>query len=222
MSNIAMMMGLGSNDLNRPAPPASPSFTYIGASFSLTNMDIQVPSGAQVGDIAIAHSSTATGPSPVVYSGFTAIASVNSTFEEMFQYKVLTSSDLTTTFTRTADSYDAAIMLVFRSGIPVTNVHVSSVNNSNQTSGTPSQQTLTTSSYDAPNLLLALYSAYTSSSPVISGTNWDGFETEAGENVNKIRMYYEIQNDANTDRSVTAGGDYGSYNIMMSCVINVS
>jgi|13_taG_2_1085334.scaffolds.fasta_scaffold01151_5 hypothetical protein len=222
MSNIAMTMGLGSNDLNRPAPPATPGFTYVGASTATVNMNIQVPSGAQAGDLAIAHSSTATGPSPTVYSGFTQIASVNSTFEEMFQYKVLTSSDLTTTFTRTADNYDAAIMLVFRSGIPVTNVHVSSVNNSNQTSGTPGQQTLTTSSYDAPNLLLALYSSYSSAFPVISGTFWDGSEADAGENANKIRMYYEIQNDANTNRTVAAGGDYGSYNIMMSCVINVS
>ena len=46
MSNIAMTMGLGSNDLNRPIPPAVPEFTYVGASFSITNMDIQVPSGA--------------------------------------------------------------------------------------------------------------------------------------------------------------------------------
>ena len=54
MSNIAMTMGLGSNDLNRPIPPAVPEFTYVGASFSITNMDIQVPSGAQAGDLAIA------------------------------------------------------------------------------------------------------------------------------------------------------------------------
>ena len=214
-----MTMGLGSNDLNRPAVP---EFTYVGASFASVNMNIQVPSGAQAGDLAIAHSSTATGPPPAVYSGFTQIASVNSTFEDMFQYKVLTEADLTTTFTRTPDSYDAAIMLVFRSGIPITTVNVSSVNNSGQTSGTPSEQTLTTSSYDAPNLLLALYSAYTSGTPSIGGFNWDGAELESGENVNKIRMYYEIQNDANTNRSVLASGDYGSYNIMMSCVINVS
>ena len=222
MSNIAMIMGLGSNDLNRPVIPSAAEFTYVGASFASSNTNIQVPSGAQVGDIAIAHSSTALGPSPVVYSGFTAIASVNSTFEEMFQYKVLTAADLTTTFTRTASNYDAAIMLVFRSGLSVPTVHVSSVNNSNQTSGTPGQQTLTTSSYDAPNLLIGLYSSYSSGFPVISGTHWDGFESETGENANKIRMYYEIQNDANTDRYVSAGGDYGNYNIMMSCVINVS
>lgn len=214
-----MTMGLGSNGLNRDA---SPSFTYVGFSADIINMDIQVPSGAQAGDLAIAYSSTATGPAPAVYSGFTQIASVNSTFEDMFQYKVLTSADLTTTFTRTQDAYDVAIMLVFRSGIPITTVNVSSVNNSGQTSGTPSQQTLNTTSYDAPNLLLASYSSYSSAYPGIQGSNWDGSDYVSGENNNKIRVYYEIQNDANTDRLVTASGDYGSYNIMMSCVINVS
>jgi len=217
-----MTMGLGSNDLNRPAPPATPGFTYVGASFSLVDMQIQVPSGAQAGDLAIAYSITAVGGAPVVYSGFTEIRRVNSTFDAMFQYKVLTSADLTTTFTRTPNNYDAALMLVFRSGVPVTTVNVSSINNSGQTSALPSQQTLNTTSYDAPNLLLALYSSYSTAYPVISGSNWDGSELEIGENATKVRMYYEIQNDANTDRLVTASADYGNYNIMMSCVINVS
>jgi hypothetical protein len=222
MSNIAMTMGLGSNDLNRPPPPGVREFTYVGSSFPSVNMDIQVPSGAQAGDLAIAYSSTATGPAPAVYSGFTQIASVNSTFEDMFQYKVLTEADLTTTFTRTQNAYDAAVMLVFRYGVPFTTVNLSSINNGGQTSGFPSQQTLNTTSYDAPNLLLAVYSAYTSSTPSINGSFWTSWVLSSGENVNKIRVYYEIQNDANTDRTVAAGGDYGSYNIMMSCVVNVS
>jgi len=200
---------------------APQSFTFVGVSYATTNLNIQVPSGTQEGDIAIAYSSTATGPAPTVYSGFTQIASVNSTFEDMFQYKLLSASDLTTTFTRSADSYDAAIMFTFRPTNPVTTIQVSSINNSNQTSGTPSTQTLTTSTYDPPNILIATYSSYTAE-PSINGTFWDGNYLETGENNNRIKMYYEIQNDVNTNRSVQASGDYGSYNIMMSCVINAS
>lgn len=200
---------------------ASQSFTFVGASFATTNFNIQVPSGTQEGDIAIAYSSTATGPAPTVYSGFTQIAAVNSTFEDMFQYKLLSASDLTTTFTRTSDNYDAALMLTFRPTNPVTAIQVSSTNNGFQTTGIPATQTLTTSTYDPPNILIATYSSYTAV-PSINGSFWDGNYTETGENNNRIRMYYEIQNDVNTDRSVQATGDYGSYNIMMSCVINTS
>lgn len=197
------------------------SFTFVGVSYATTNFNIQVPSGTQEGDIAIAYSSTATGPAPTVYSGFTQIALVNSTFEDMFQYKLLSASDLTTTFTRTGDSYDAAIMLTFRPTNPVTSINVTSLNNSGQTSATPATQTLTATTYDPPNILIATYSSY-NTEPSINGTFWSGNYLESGENNNRIKMYYEIQNDANTSRSVVASGDYGSYNIMMSCVINVS
>jgi len=197
------------------------SFTFVGVSYATTNFNIQVPSGTQEGDIAIAYSSTATGPAPTVYSGFTEIASVNSTFEDMFQYKLLSASDLTTTFTRTSDSYDAAIMLTFRPTNPVTAIQVSSTNNSGQTSAIPSTQTLTATIYDPPNILIATYSSY-NTEPSINGAFWNGNYLETGENNNRIKMYYEIQNDANTSRFVEASGDYGSYNIMMSCVINVS
>tara|TARA_R110001606_G_scaffold10095_7_gene43249 strand:+ start:1787 stop:2440 length:654 start_codon:yes stop_codon:yes gene_type:complete len=197
------------------------SFTFVGVSFPISNFDIQVPSGTQAGDIAIAYSSTATGPAPAVYSGFTQIAQLNSVFEEMFQYKLLTSGDLTTTFTRQGDTYDAAIMMTFRPALPVTTVNASSVNNSGQTANTPSTQALSTYTYDAPNILVATYSSYRAE-PSIQGTFWDGNYLEAGENQNSFKIYYEIQNEANVNRSVVAGGDYGSYNIMMSCVINAS
>jgi hypothetical protein len=200
---------------------AAQSFTFVGVSYAISNLNIQVPSGTQEGDIAIAYSSTATGPAPTVYSGFTEIKSYNGTFEDMLQYKLLSASDLTTTFTRTADSYDAAIMFTFRPTNPITSINVTSINTSGQTSGTPSTQTLTTSTYDPPNILIATYSSYTAE-PSIDGTFWNGNFLETGENNNRVKMYYEIQNDANTDRSVVASGDYGSYNIMMSCVINAS
>lgn len=218
MSMTARRMQMAASNTGAAEPL---SFAFHNISFPISNMDIQVPSGAQVGDLAVAYSSTATGPAPTVYSGFTQISSVNSTFEDMFQYKILTAGDLTTTFTRTADSYDAAIMITFRPSRPIVNISVSSINNSGQTGRTPATQTLTASSLTPPNILVATYSSYTAA-PSINGSFWNSDHLETGENNNRIRMYYELQNNVSTDRSVVASGDYGSYNIMMSCVINTS
>lgn len=201
------------------APISASSISFVGTSFASSNMDISVPSGAQANDIAIAYSSTATGPSPSVYSGFTQITSLNSTFEDMFQYKKLTSSDLSTTFTRTADNYDAAIMMVFRLDGPFTAVNATSIQTLSQETGTPPSFTVNPlTSTGSPNIIIGVYAAYTSV-PSISGTFWDGNATETGENNNRIRMYYEIQNDNFTSRTVTAGGDFGSYNRMTGCAI---
>ena len=198
-------------------------FTFVGVSFPSSNMDIQVPSGSQAGDIAIAYSSTATGPAPTVYSGFTQIASVDNTFEDMFQYKILTSQDLTTTFTRQPDNYDSAIMVTFRPANPVTSLTVTSANPSYivQTSLTPYSQYFSTSQGNGPSILIGTYSSY-QTEPYITGSFWDGNYLNQGENNNYIKMYYRIFSDSSNAGYVQAGGDYGSYNIMMSCVINES
>lgn len=200
--------------------PAPQSLTFVGVSFSSTNLNIQVPSGTQAGDIAIAYSS-AVGSTPSVYSGFTEITSVNSTFDDMFQYKKLTSADLTTTFTRSATSYDAAIMMTFRPDLPVNSLAVTSVNNSGQTTGTPSTQILSTSAGNGPSILIGTYSSY-GSEPSINGSFWDGNYLKTGENNNQIKMYYQTKSDGNSTSAVQASGDYGNYNVMMSCVINAS
>jgi len=162
------------------------------------------------------------GPAPVVYSGFSVITSLNSTFEDMFQYKKLTSSDLSTTFTRTGTSYDAALMMVFRLSDTFTSVNATSIQTLSQTASTPTAFTVNPlTSTGSPNIIIGVYAAYTSV-PSISGTFWDGNATDTGENNNRIRMYYEIQNDNFTSRTVTAGGDYGSYNRMTGCAIYIT
>ena len=216
MSMLARKIQMSATGASTPQ-----DFTFVGVSFPSSNMNIQVPSGSQAGDIAIAYSSTATGPAPTVYSGFTQIASVDSTFEDMFQYKILTSQDLTTTFTRQADTYDAAIMVTFRPLNPVTSVTVTSVNNSGQVNNTPTNQYFSTSLGNGPSILIGTYSSW-QYAPSINGSFWDGNYLNQGETNNYIKMYYKIFSDSSNAGYVQANGDYGSYNIMMSCVINAS
>lgn len=216
MSKLARTIQMSAGAVTAPQ-----DFTFVGVSFPSSNTNIQVPSGTQAGDIAIAYSSAAVGPAPAVYSGFTEISSVDDTFEDMFQYKILTSGDLTTTFTRFATSYDAAIMMTFRPVNSVTSLTVTSVNNSGQTGATPNTQTLGTTAGNGPSILIATYASY-GSQPFIAGSWWDGNYLHTGENDNRIKMYYHIKSDSNSTSYVQAAGDYGAYNIMMSCVINAS
>lgn len=218
MSKLARTIQMSASASAVTAPQ---EFTRVGVSFPVSNMNIQVPSGSQAGDIAIAYSSTATGPAPTVYAGFTEIASVNSIFEDMFQYKILTSGDLTTTFSRYPDSYDAAIMVTFRPLNPVTSVNVSWVRNSGETSGTPNNLFYSTSQGNGQSILIATYSSYGSEPSINGGSFWDQNYLEVGEGNNMIKMYYKIFSDSSNAGYVTAG-DYGGYNIMMSCVINAS
>jgi len=212
MSNLAMMMGLTAVKVD------SLEFTFVGVSYPASNLNILVPTGTQAGDIAVALSSTAvTSFVPAVYSGFTQITTLNSTFEDMFQYKLLTEADLTTTFMRSSGNYDSAIMLTFRPSRPVTNVIISNVNDGGMTAATPSTQTLSPSS--SPSILIANYAGYNTAT-AINGGFWGGDYLFTGENNARIRTYYEIQNDQAIPRDVVPSGDYGSYNRLTSCVIN--
>ena len=116
---------------------------YIDRANNGSGLSLTVPSSIREGDLAVAYSSTATGPSPTVYSGFTQIASLNSTFEDMFQYKIMTASDLGATFTRTNDNYDVAMMSFFRADTgSFSTVSVTDINNAGQTSSKPASQTV--------------------------------------------------------------------------------
>jgi hypothetical protein len=189
-----------------------------------SNMDITVPSTIEEGDLAIAYSTTATGPSPTLYSGFTQIASLNSTFEDMFQYKVFDGTEGNTTLTRTGDSYDVASLIVFRSNKGANTVWSLDQNNTSivQTSSTPTTVNLTLPTV-APTIIFANYSAY-SSAPAINGTFWDNDYLNTGENNNRIRFYYEIQNTESelAARSIVPSGDYGSYNRLSYAVFSAA
>lgn len=203
-------------------PPVTISFHSHTVDSS--NLSIVVPSTIEEGDLAIAYSTTATGPAPTLYSGFTQIASLNSTFEDMFQYKVLDGTEGSTTLTRTGDSYDAASMIVFRSSAGAdTNWSLDQNNTSiTQTSSTPTTVNLTLPTV-APTIIFANYSAY-SSAPAINGTFWDNNYLNTGENNNRIRFYYEIQNtEADlAARTVQPSGDYGSYNRLSYAVFSAT
>jgi len=204
--------------------PYSTTISFHSHTVDSGNMDITVPSTIEEGDLAIAYSTTATGPSPTLYSGFTQIASLNSVFEDMFQYKVLNGTEGNTTLTRTGDSYDAASMIVFRSSKGANTVWSLDQNNTSivQTTSTPSTVNLTLPTV-APTIIFANYSAY-NTAPAINGTFWDNDFLNSGENNNRIRFYYEIQNtEADlAARSIIASGDYGSYNRLSHAVFSAA
>lgn len=195
---------------------------YVAYTENTAGLSLTVPSAVQAGDLAIAYSSTATGPSPTVYSGFTQIASLNSTFEDMFQYKIMTDADLGATFTRTNDSYDVALMVFYRAGSgSFTSVTVSDINNAGQTSGIPADQTV---DVGYPSVVVFVSGCYGSSysndgdilsgnTPVISYNN----RRTIGENGNQIRMYHFANNTIARPYTISIRGDFGSYNRLMSC-----
>jgi hypothetical protein len=203
-------------------PP--PVISFHSHTIDSSNMNITVPSTIEEGDLAIAYSTTATGPAPTLYSGFTQIASLNSTFEDMFQYKIFDGTEGGTTLTRTGDSYDAASLLVFRSTTGADTVWSLDQNNTSivQTSSTPTTVNLTLPTV-APTIIFANYSAY-SSMPYISGTFWDADFQNTGESSNRIHFYYEIQNtEADlAARSIVPSGDYGSYNRLSYAVFSAT
>lgn len=197
----------------------------VANTYNSTGLSLTVPTSVKVGDLAVAYSSTATGPSPTVYSGFTEIASINSTFEDMFQYKIMTESDLGETFTRTNDNYDVAQMIFFRptSG-SFSTVSVQDINNSGQTSGIPADQVVDEA---APCIYFFPLSCY-STTAVNTGkmlrngqnvTSQGSNYRYIGENGNQIRFYYLINNDVSFPVTFKVDADYGSYNRLMSCAI---
>lgn len=203
-------------------PP--PVISFHSHTIDSSNMNITVPSTIQEGDLAIAYSTTATGPAPTLYSGFTQIASLNSVFEDMFQYKIFDGTEGGTTLTRSSDSYDAASLLVFRATSGADTVWSLDQNNTSilQDSNTPATVNLTLPTV-APTIIFANYSAY-STAPAIDGTFWDDDFLNTGENGNRIHFYYEIQNtEADlAARSIVPSGDYGSYNRLSYAVFSAT
>lgn len=200
---------------------------YIDRAYNGSGLSLTVPSSIQEGDLAVAYSSTATGPSPTVYSGFTQITSLNSTFEDMFQYKIMTASDLGATFTRTNDNYDVAMMLFFRADTgSFSTVSVTDINNAGQTSSKPASQTV---DEESPSLYIFVSGAYSSSAGNYVNFTSDGLNVQQfanyrqiGENGNQIRFYYILNNSVSKPVVGEVQSDNGSYNRFMSCAFTFS
>jgi hypothetical protein len=195
---------------------------FVADAQNTAGLSLTVPSNVNAGDLAIAYSSTATGPSPTVYSGFTQIASLNSTFEDMFQYKIMTDADLGATFTRTNDSYDVAMMIFYRAVKgSFTSVTVSDINNAGQTSGIPADQTVDVGYPSVVVFVSGCYgSSYSNDGDILSGNtplSSYGNIRAIGENGNQIRMYHFENNTIARPYTISINGDFGNYNRLMSC-----
>jgi len=216
MSNLAMMMGLGSG-----AGGGSITLEFItgiGGTYSLT-----VPSATvQAGDIAVYYDRGATS-TVSSHSGWTLVGSYDNVMDDACHVKILEAGDIGATFSRTNNtSYDVSVMGFFRLSSPVSNIHISSVNFPAYTSSVPADQTVTTGDYSPANLIIATYASYTAGVNIDNSPFLSEVYNQNGENNNKIHMYYEIQNDANTDRVISTTMNGGSYNSLTSFCLNFS
>ena len=195
-------------------------YTFIASSTSTDSANITIPVTAQAGDIAILFDSTATGATATP-SGWTSIYQQDAVFETSVSYKILQNGESGTTITgQTNTTYSLKTMVVFRPSTSITTITPSSVSASGETSATPAQQSITVST--SPAIILGITRAY-QSQPFINETFWSASEIYITEgNGNHMKVYYEIQNNTPTSRTITSSADYGSYNFTMGFTINAS
>lgn len=199
---------------------ASLNFTFLAYGSSVDSASITIPVLAQAGDIAVLFDSTATGVAAVP-SGWTSIYSDDVTFEKTVSYKILSSGEAGTTITGQTDAqYSVKQMLVFRPSTAINTITISNFVTSGQTDITPSQQTVAASVSGSPTIVFGMIRAY-QQEPFINETFWDDSYYLTEGNGNSVKVFYEIQS-TNTTRTVTASGDYGSYNHTLGFALNAS
>jgi hypothetical protein len=192
------------------------SFSFVASSFTSGSSTITIPATAQVGDIAVLFDTQALG-SLATPSGWTQIANTNSTFEDVLSYRLLTAGNPGSSVTGMSNTqYMNKIMLVFRPSTSISSVSITSLNNSGETSAQPTNQTV---SATTPSIIIGAIGAY-GSSPALTGTFWTGDILEGPKSTAYARIYYEIQNETATTRTVAAGADYGTYNRLYSFAIS--
>lgn len=196
-------------------------YTYVAYTTGGAAQAITMSSSAQAGDIAIGYTSGVGGISTATWNGFTYITGISSTFDDVFQYRIVQSGDAGSTFTNSnSTGYDVCALFIIRPNVPAATVTVSDVNNSGQTSGTPASQLLNTPS-TTPRLLVSVGSEYGSFSHVVSGHGSPSYTTGSIAYDNsraRIYMTVEIQNTSSVNRTISMS-DYGSYNRLASCII---
>tara|TARA_R110000803_G_C11933485_1_gene315712 strand:+ start:426 stop:1061 length:636 start_codon:yes stop_codon:yes gene_type:complete len=177
---------------------------------------VTLPASLEDGDIGVLIISGISSQNTAL-AGWTTISTFNSTFDSYVGYKVLATSDSSTSqsFLGGNVSYDSTTLLVFRPSKVLTNVYVSDTS-FNYTTGVSSVSAACTT-YDPPNLVIA-YSAAYPNPPAINEGYWTTATTP--NNTNNQMFTYYIIDDENTTRSVTQSADYGSYNRTFITCIN--
>jgi len=214
-------MQMAASNAGGSAPADITDYTYVTYTTGGSAQRITMSSSAQAGDIAIGYTSGVGGSSTATWSGFTRITGISSTFDDVFQYRIVQSGDAGSTFTNSnSTSYDVCALFIIRPNVPAGTVTVSDINNSNQTSGTPSNQYLNTPS-TLPRLLVSVGSQYGSTSHTVSGHGSPSYSTGSISYdyiYARMLMTVEIQNTFVSNRTISMS-DYGSYNRLVSCII---
>ena len=222
MSMTARRMQMAASNTGGAAPAAITDYTYVAYTTGGPAQRIIMSSSAQAGDIAVGYTSGVGGSSTATWTGFTRITGISSTFDDVFQYRIVQSGDAGSAFYNSnSTGYDVCALFIIRPNVPAATVTVSDVNNSGQTSGTPSSQFLNTPS-TTPRLLVSVGAAYTSTSTIyVNGHGSPSYTTGSivyDNSYAKMRMTVEIQNTTATNRTISMS-DYGSYNRLVSCII---
>jgi hypothetical protein len=196
------------------------SWSFVANSNSVDSSTIVIPATVQEGDVAVLFDSTATGATATP-TGWSSILSLNNTFETSVSYKILGSSDAGTTITgQTNTTYSIKIMFVFRPSSSVSTATISSLVNSGETSATPAQQTVTSSTEDPQTIVFGMIRAY-QTQPFIDETTWTDSVYQSEGSGNHMKVFYEIQS-TNATRTITASADYGAYNFTMGFALNAN
>jgi len=196
-------------------------YTYVTYTTGGSAQAINMSSSAQAGDIAIGYTSGVGGSSTATWSGFTLITGISSTFDDVFQYRIVQPGDAGSTFTNSnSTGYDVCALFIIRPNVPAGTVTINDLNNSGQTSSTPANQLLDTPS-TLPRLLVSVGSQYGYSSHTVSGHGSPSYSTGSfayDYTYARMLMTVEIQNTTAGSRSISMS-DYGSYNRLVSCII---
>lgn len=162
--------------------------------------------GPAVGDLAILHYTSLQGTMAATPVGWSQISytSTTTSFRQIQRviYKVLTLSDLGSTLTLSTSAnatYNKTRLITFTPPVSVTGISIRSL--SVDVNTTPVRVKITTN-FDPPNIVFAAASFYNgAANGGYSETYWTQ-EYIAGTPTQLITAF-EIQNDANTDRTIT-------------------
>ena len=169
-----------------------------------------IPSvGPLVGDLAIIHYTTVKNYMLAVPTGWTGISLTNYTgYNRQVQrviYKILTPSDMGSVLTLSnmtnsglLSAYHITRLVTFTPSVGITGVNISSL--TVDANSVPTR-TKSTSAFDPPNIVFAAGSSYNSAALAYSETYWTQHYA-GGVTVDTVTAF-EIQNDVNTDRTIT-------------------
>lgn len=199
---------------------ASIDAVVIASQVFSTGGTITIPSDAQVGDIClIMHSGgSITTPATVTPSGFTNILNVtgSTTFVKVraiASWKLLVSGDAGDTVSVINSTSESARLILFRRSTPITSATISPVVNAQCTNSTPTVQTVSASSGQAPLLIVAGAFGYdampsiTTNSPALEITQTPGSPT----GLIGHKLY-----TASPQNHTFGSSDVGDYNVLAS------